>query len=245
MSFAPGPGVNETFVQRYAERLADTPAARKALEIIAVAATTNPAPPELPEPVRSAYDRLNLEAGLQDKGPGAPPGHDRESFSAQQVYEESQELAFSFGIFGMADLLSPLRQLSFWKMKDRARRIGESGAHQLLGKLRRSAGPEVRFHLMGHSFGCIVVSAMLAGPPGAGGNDTVASLVLVQGALSMWSYCTSIPSKPGTPGYFHRIIDERRVTGPIVTTQSEHDNAVGRWYPLSTCNIDPCTRTKV
>ena len=35
-------------------------------------------------------------------------------------------------------VVAPLQQLSFWKMKDRARAIGESGAHALLVRLMKA-----------------------------------------------------------------------------------------------------------
>jgi len=121
-------------------------------------------------------------------------------------------------------------------MKDRARQVGESGGHQLLKSLQRVAGAsgrEVRFHLMGHSFGCIVMSAILRGP--SIGNlqvEPVHSLFLVQGALSLWSYCENIPSIPSRAGYFRSLIANSKVAGPIIATLSEHDTAVGKYYPL-------------
>src|SRR5262249_58087429 len=87
--------------------------------------------------------------------------------------------------------------------------------------------------LMGHSFGGIVVSAMLNGPGGAGGPGPVDSLALVQGALSLWSYCDDMPVARGRPGYFRAVLASGRVRGPVVTTQSEVDTAVRRWYPLA------------
>jgi hypothetical protein len=104
--------------------------------------------------------------------------------------------------------------------------------HSLLVSLMKTAPTDTRFHLMGHSFGCIVVSAAVAGP--AGGTAlprAVDTLFLVQGALSLWSFCESIPSAPGTAGYFHRIVREGLVRGPIVTTRSSFDKAVGKLYP--------------
>jgi pimeloyl-ACP methyl ester carboxylesterase len=121
-------------------------------------------------------------------------------------------------------------------MKGRARRFGESGGHQLLADLQRAAGADrgVRFHLMGHSFGCIVMSATLAGPSGRCQLvRQVDSVALVQGALSLWSYAAEIPDRAAQAGYFHSIVSDRRVSGPIITTQSEYDTAVGRWYPLA------------
>jgi hypothetical protein len=84
-------------------------------------------------------------------------------------------------------------------MKDRARRFGESGGASLLADLQRAGGSDrgIRFHLMGHSFGCIVISAMPAGPGGRGPLLLpVDSLSLVQGALSLWCYAPDIPDAP-------------------------------------------------
>jgi pimeloyl-ACP methyl ester carboxylesterase len=121
--------------------------------------------------------------------------------------------------------------LSFWKMKDRARSFGETSAFALLSQIEQ-AKPTARIHLMGHSFGCIVASAMIAGSGGRGTlQRPVDSLVLIQGALSLWSYCPDIPVAPGKAGYFRVLVGERRVRGPILTTQSERDTALRVMYP--------------
>src|SRR5262249_2834365 len=147
----------------------------------------------------------------------------------------AQEEQVCFGSFGSSGILTLLQQLSFWKMKDRARQFGETGGFELLTALQRAAGTErdIRFHLMGHSFGCIVVSATVSGPGGRGTLvRPINSLALLQGALSLWSYCAAVPAAPGKAGYFASIIADRKVAGPLVTTQSEFDTAVGRLYPL-------------
>lgn len=226
----------DDFVERYAARLADTPAARVALQTIFAAALADVAPPSLPPAVRDAYEILDREAGMPSAGPAGAPDADREPFDPERAYQAAEDEMVSFGGFSLGGLLSPLRQLSFWKMKDRARRFGESGGFQLLCDLQRAAPVErgVRFHLMGHSFGCIVVSATVAGPGGCGQLvRPVHSVALIQGALSLWSYASEIPCAGGQPGYFHAIIADRRVAGPIITSQSEYDTAVGRWYPLA------------
>src|SRR3546814_19663465 len=86
-------------------------------------------------------------------------------------------------------------------MKDRARSVGERGVAGLLRKLQGAASEYTRFHLMGHSFGCIVVSAAIAGEPGATPPKPVASAFLAQGALQLWASCGDVDGKPG---YFHR-----------------------------------------
>ena len=179
---------------------------------------------------------LDRESALGSQGEGTAPGADREPFDPERVYRQAEEESVSFGGIGMGGLLAPLLTLSFWNMKARAYQLGETAGFSLLSDLQQAAGVDrnVRFHLMGHSFGCIMVSATLAGPNGRGLlARPVDSVALIQGALSLWSYCPDIPAVPGRAGYFHAIIADHQVRGPIVTTQSEYDKAVGRWYPLA------------
>lgn len=237
-SFAPGASAASTaregLVDRIAARTVDTPTARAAIRTILDAAQFDIAPATLPPEVRQAYEILDRELGLGAEGPDAAPGEDREPFDPERSYRQAQGASVSFGASIGDGLLAPLRTLSFWTMKDRARRIGEGPGYDLLRSLRAAgaaSGRDVRFHIMGHSFGCIVASGMVAGPQGAEGNR-IASLALVQGALSLWSYCSDIPYAPGRPGYFRRVVGGL-VEGPIITTRSSHDSAVGRWYPYA------------
>jgi hypothetical protein len=232
----------EQLIERYAERIADTEASRQALRRIFQVAVKGTGNAHLPPEVREAYEVLNREASLGSEGVGAAPGSDRESFDPERIFEaaaEEEPVSFGIGDSIRDAVLQPLRVLSFWKMKDRARQFGESCGFQLLRELQQTASETVRFHLMGHSFGCIVVSAMLGGPEG---RDTlvrpvkVNSVALIQGALSFWSYCSDIPVMPlkhrPRAGYFHSLIADRKVAGPIVTTQSWYDYAVRKMYPL-------------
>ena len=98
----------------------------------------------------------------------------------------SSATAFGGGGF-FKGLLGGLSQLSFWKMKKRARSVGESGMHQFVAALQRTCN--ARIHLMGHSFGCIVMSSVLGGPGGTAKLPRpVHSVALVQGAVSLWSW---------------------------------------------------------
>ncbi len=191
-------------------------------------------PETLPDEVRKAYLEINSKLGLDNE--------DRESFDPEDIFQnaleadQAEEESGSFGGgFSWGDLLAPLRVLSFWRMKDRARSFGESGANELLWKLQQAvAGRDVRFHLMGHSFGCIVGAAMTAGSSEATmAPDPIHSILLAQGAMSLWAYCAKIPHAPDKAGAFNRIVKHNRVTGAIVTTLSEHDSAVGFFYPLA------------
>ena len=224
----------EPLIREYAERLADSPAALSALRTIFSAAMDDIAPSRLSDEVVQAYQVLDREAHLGSGGVAASPADDREPFDPNATYRAAEEEMVSFGGIGGGGLLAPLRTLSFWKMKARAAQFGSQAGFSLLRELQSAAAPGVRFHLMGHSFGCVVMSATLAGPDAE--SELVRpldSVALLQGALSLWSYAADIPHAPGTPGYFHRIISDRRVAGPLITTQSEFDTAVGRLYPLA------------
>jgi hypothetical protein len=163
------------------------------------------------------------------------PGSDREPFDAEQRYQLARRTeAAAFGTVNLGGLLSPLRQLSYWTMKDRARQFGEGGAGSLIAMLQGAGGEGLRVHLMGHSFGCIVVSGILRGPGARPAlRRPVQSASLVQGAMSLWSYCSDIPGAPGTPGYFRAGVANHMVSGALLTTQSVYDTAVGKFYPLA------------
>lgn len=232
VSFSPGASPLENLVNKYAARLSNTLAAREALRTIISSALNNIAPDALPPEVRSAYLTLDSEASLGSRGEGADPGADREPFNPDRVYEATFD-SVSFGWPDLGGLLAPLRALTFWKMKDRAKAIGESAGYQLLRKIQQATRNDVHIHLMGHSFGCIVVSAALAGPKGTGELvRPVQSLALVQGALSLWSYCSAIPLAPGQAGFFRSIFSDGKVRGPVITTISAKDTAVGWFYPI-------------
>lgn len=232
--------VVETVVSSYAARIADTEATRTALRTIVSEAMEDIEPDELSATTINAYNVLNEGSGLGSDGEAGGPGDDREPFNPEIIYEEAEDAedSVAFGAdssgFMLGRIFAPLRALSYWKMKARARQFGESGGFTLLTQLQQAAPESTRFHLVGHSFGCIVMSATLAGPNGKGVLPRpVNSLSLIQGALSLWAYCQDIPVARGRSGYFYPLIADGKVAGPIITTQSEHDSAVGTLYPLA------------
>jgi hypothetical protein len=222
----------DAIIDDYASKIADTPAARAALRTIVDWSMDNTLARDLPPEIVAAYATLDAESGLGSEGEGGGPSSDREPFDPQAVVREADDQSVSFAIPGIGLLLAPLRTMSFWKMKDRARQFGATAGADLLARLQR-ASTTTRFHLMGHSFGCIVVSSILAGRDGNGDPiRPVESAMLAQGALSLWSFCDDIPTAQGKAGYFRSAVNGR-VKGPILTTQSELDYAVGRYYPLA------------
>ncbi|NID14088.1 alpha/beta hydrolase [Luteibacter yeojuensis] len=232
VSFALGDDGGRSIIDDAADALVDTPKAREALATIFEYAAKPGDPPDIPDTVRQAYLQLNRELELGSGDLGDKPDDDRAPFDPDRAYCQAKNDIVSFGAGGGVGkaILSPLVQLSFWTMKKRAREVGESGVATFVRAIMKASPPQTRLHLMGHSFGCIVVAAAAVGR----GTDLprpVSSMVLVQGALSLWSFAPKIALDGGRPGYFSAL--SGKVAGPIVTTQSSHDSAVGRLYPLA------------
>src|SRR5208282_3334999 len=98
--------------------------------------------------VRQAYLDLNHSLGLSSGGLGAPPDADREAFDPDESFEAANEESASFGGgVNLGGLLGPLRQLSYWTMKKRARAIGEGGMHEFLNELQTATSQNMRIHL--------------------------------------------------------------------------------------------------
>jgi len=130
---------------------------------------------------------------------------------------------FHHAINGAKDAM---RVLSYTIMKTRAGDIGRDGLGPLLETLQGRSS--VRVHLIGHSFGARLVSFALSGISGPA-NSPVASLLLLQGAFSHWSFARAQDNPFGSAGALNTFAD--RVHGPLVATFSVFDWAVGVWYP--------------
>lgn len=211
-------------------------AVRAPLSVIFDAFAADPAARVLPPDVIAAYHELAAAVGFSaGAGPDAAPDEEGVPLDPQAAVR-AERIASAGEAFGLAGALrngalAGLRQVSFWMMKHRARTVGEGGMHTFVSELLRDSGSAV--HLMGHSFGCIVVSSILGGPGGIGSLPRpVASAALVQGAMSLWSFAETIPGAT-RPGYFRHILSRGAVAGPIVTTQSIHDSAVGAAFPAA------------
>ena len=126
-----------------------------------------------------------------------------------------------------------LRSMSYYEMKNRAGVIGRNGLGPMIGKLA-AADPGIRVHLMGHSFGARLVAYSLSGLPqaAAGANSPVKTLMLIQGAFSHFAFANPVPdilvSGPGALSAF-----AGNVNGPLLSTFSAADRAVGWWYPAA------------
>jgi hypothetical protein len=122
-----------------------------------------------------------------------------------------------------------LRQLTYFEMKKRAGVVGKDGLGPLLGRIHQ-ADPDLRIHLIGHSFGARLVSFALAGLPDPA-NSPVKSLYLLQGAFSHFAFADALPMDRSRGGALKGMA--ARVDGPLVASFSVHDTAVGKLYPLA------------
>ncbi|MFE7835190.1 serine-threonine protein kinase [Streptomyces sp. NPDC057474] len=121
-----------------------------------------------------------------------------------------------------------LRQATYFAMKRRAGTVGERGLGRLLGQLARTA-PNVRVHLVGHSFGARLVSFALRGLPE--GVHTLKSVTLLQAAFSHYAFAARLPHDTRASGVLNGR--QKRIDGPLVCCHSKHDSALGTIYPLA------------
>jgi len=230
-------------VDEFAAQLGDEPQTREALRTVLAYAASVPsdqdasAADSLPAEVSEAYRSLVARLGAAGDDGGLLGG----GWDPDAVFDESVTAAADDGLLGdgffarlREAVLTPLRQLTFWSGKNHAREFGEGAAADFVRELMRTA--DVRIHLMGHSFGTIVMSGAVRGP---GAHPTppprpVNSLFLVQGAVSLWAFAEDAPAAfGGGRGYFADVVRPEFVSGPVVVTRSSWDYAVGKFYPLA------------
>jgi hypothetical protein len=131
------------------------------------------------------------------------------------------------GVKGAAFKL--LNLTTYYKMKERAGTVGREGLSPLLRRLRERR-PNLKIHLIGHSFGGRLVAAAALGQEGqpAVKPDTMS---LLQAAFSHHGFAQRF--KGDQDGFFRKVLTERRVAGPILVTCTRNDDAVGRAYPIA------------
>jgi hypothetical protein len=118
-----------------------------------------------------------------------------------------------------------LNYATYYQMKERAGVVGKA-LNGMLASMRE-ARPDLRIHLIGHSFGARVVTAAIDGPVAVG----PASLALLQGAFSHNGFTEKFDGR--TDGFFRKVIAQSKVDGPIFATHTVNDKAVGIAYALA------------
>lgn len=118
---------------------------------------------------------------------------------------------------------------TYYQMKERAGLVGANGLNPILRALQASR-PDVKLHLIGHSFGGRLVTAAVAGADDATLLH-VQTLSLLQAAFSHYGLAEKWDGT--TNGFFHRVISAKAVAGPLIITCTANDKAVGLAYPIA------------
>jgi hypothetical protein len=119
-----------------------------------------------------------------------------------------------------------LNYTTYYLMKDRAGQVGRGGVAQMLQNIQ-AAFPTLRIHLIGHSFGCRVVTSAAATI-----TQPVASMTLLQAAFSHNSFSPDFDNTH-QPGGFRGVVAQRKISGPLVISHTIKDTAVGLAYAIA------------
>jgi hypothetical protein len=133
---------------------------------------------------------------------------------------------FSGLVSGMRNALN---YTTYFQMKARAGLVGSKGVNPLLAGIK-AKHPALRIHLVGHSFGGRLVTAVAAGAD----DQTVLrvnSLSLLQAAFSHYGFAHKWNDKED--GAFRRVVTKQVISGAIIATCTANDNAVGIAYPIA------------
>jgi len=138
----------------------------------------------------------------------------------------------------LGSIASLLDYTTYTKMMRRSEALGRLSLAPILGDLRNEL-PDMRIHLVGNSFGALLVSAAA----NASTPHSYASMALLQGAFSHNAFAGTLPSALSgvpmleeldkSPGQYRRVIDEKTVAGPIVVTHTKNDNLLKIPYALA------------
>jgi len=116
---------------------------------------------------------------------------------------------------------------TYYQMKERSGTIGRTGVHAMLEQIRQHK-PDIKLHLVGHSFGGrLVTAAAEALAP----NTTNVTLTLLQAAYSHNGIAEDFDGEHD--GFYRKLITQQRISGPILITHTKNDQAVGIAYPLA------------
>ncbi|HTG74375.1 MAG TPA: hypothetical protein VMB70_11425 [Terriglobia bacterium] len=141
------------------------------------------------------------------------------------------------GAAGLGDFLSGIQAAArrianyatYYQMKSRAGTVGGKGVADLLRRVR-AAKPAIRIHLVGHSFGGRLVTAAAHALPS---NTDLVTISLLQSAFSHNGFSEGFGEDQKEKGFFRALVDDKRISGPIIITHTKNDKAVGIAYPLA------------
>lgn len=134
-----------------------------------------------------------------------------------------------------------VRVATVLQMKDRAAVVGSRGVGPLLKEILAKQ-PAKRVHLVGHSYGAIVLLAAVCLEPADNVDTQVESVLLLQPALSQWCFAGNVADK-GFPGSYRSAL--KRVRGSIFCTFSKHDEPLTKLFHLAARRDEDLTGPKL
>lgn len=120
-----------------------------------------------------------------------------------------------------------LNLTTYYQMKERAGLIGRTAVSELVRAVVARV-PQLKLHVIGHSFGARLVTSLALGAPGAA-PQKFATMTLLQAAFSHNGFADKFEKI----GFFRDVVADKRVAGPILVTFTGNDKAVGLAYPLA------------
>jgi hypothetical protein len=133
--------------------------------------------------------------------------------------------------FGLSDLnpRTLVRVATVLQMKDRGARVGAKGVGSLLRDML-AADSNIRVHLIGHSYGAIVMLSAVCYPPNKPLPTQVESILLLQPAVSRWCFAKDVDGQGFAGGYRPAL---ERVRTPIFTTFTKRDGPLTTFFHLA------------
>jgi len=173
---------------------------------------------------RSAEDLLDAWSQIPVQRAAVPPTGDFGFAGGGATASAAPEGAFSLSDLDPRHIV---RTATVLQMKDRAGTVGARGVGPLLRDL---ISPSVRVHMVGHSYGSIVMLSALCYPPNESAPPAVESLLLLQPAVSQWCFAENVAGQ-GYPGGYRRAL--KQVKKPIFTTFTRNDVPLTKLFHLA------------
>ena len=180
---------------------------------------------------RSGHDLMDRLAAPTPRPVSAPAAGRRAAVSSHPpvAIGEAGDVAGETLTGGLSAARNLLNYSTYYLMKERAGTVGRRGVNGVLRQLK-AISPELRIHLIGHSFGARLMAAAADGPAGQSAVP-VDTLLLLQAAFSHNAFAEKFDGARN--GAFRDVLTERKVRGPILVTWTINDRAVGIAYPLA------------
>ena len=142
------------------------------------------------------------------------------------------------GIAGLGSFFSGIRSgagnalnmITYYKMKARAGTVGRKGLSPVLREVKEEK-PDIKIHLVGHSFGGRLVAATALGESPTATVLPIDSMTLLQAAFSHNGFARNWEGS--RDGYFRDVYEGDRIVGPTLVTHTANDTANRVAYPLA------------